>query len=149
MSKEKTGNVAVGVVVSVLIVASVAAIGYFQFNVAPTVFTTPSTATSSTSTGLPPPGKYVGVSIPVGAASPPGPGYGPPTVTVVVGVNNTVVWTNTDPAIHTVTANDNSFNSNNMNQGDVFTYVFKVPGTFNYHCIYHSWMLGTVVVKSG
>lgn len=149
MSKAKTSTAAVGIVVSVLIVAAVAAIGYFQFNVAPTVFTTPTTTTASTATGLPPAGKYVNVTMPSGAASPPGPGYGPATVTVVIGVNNTIVWVNNDPALHTVTALDNSFNSQNMNQGDVFMFQFKVPGTYSYHCIYHSWMQGTVIVKSG
>ncbi len=131
-----------------LIVGAVAAVGYFQFNIAPSVFTS-TTTTSSTSTGLPPPGKYVSVTIPVGAASPPGPGFAPATITVVMGVNNTVVWTNADQAIHTVTATDNSFNSNNMNQGDVFMYTFNTPGTYTYHCIYHSWMIGTVIVKQG
>ncbi len=51
--------------------------------------------------------------------------------------------------MHTVTANDNSFNSNNMNQGDVYIRQFTTPGTFTYRCIYHSWMQGTIIVKSG
>jgi plastocyanin len=139
---------AVGAVVSIIIIGAVAGIGYFQFNVAPSLFTSTTTSTATTS-GLPPPGKYVNVTIPSGAASPPGPGYGPATVKVVIGVNNTVVWTNADAALHTVTASDNSFNSGNMNQGNVFLYQFNTPGTFSYRCIYHSWMQGTVVVRSG
>ena len=135
-----------GVVVAILIVGSIGAISYFQFNVAPTMFTS-TTTTSSTSTGLPPPGHYVNVSIVPGASSQGNLGFGPDVVTLVIGVNNTVVWTNNDQAPHTVTAKDNSFNSGNMNPGDVFTFTFNVPGTYKYGCDYHSWMAGTVIVK--
>ncbi len=76
------------------------------------------------------------------------PGYSPPTITVVLGVNNTVVWTNDDTVPHTVTADDGSFSSGNMNPGDTFSFTFATPGTYTYHCSYHYWMKGTVIVKS-
>lgn len=75
--------------------------------------------------------------------------YSPPGITVVIGVNNTVTWTNNDIAPHTVTADGGSFNSGNLNPGQSFTHVFTTPGTYAYHCEYHSWMHGTVIVKSG
>ena len=76
------------------------------------------------------------------------PGFNPSTITVVIGVNNTVEWVNDDIAPHTVTANDGSFSSGNLNPGDTFSFTFTKQGTYMYHCNYHSWMLGTVIVKA-
>lgn len=74
--------------------------------------------------------------------------YAPDPATVVIGVNNTVTWVNNDSSPHTVTANDGSFNSGNVAPGGVFTYTFTTPGTYEYHCIYHPWMIGTITVKA-
>jgi len=91
----------------------------------------------------------VHVSIPNGTSTnTASPGYSPATITVVIGTNNTVTWTNDDISIHTVTANDNSFNSGDIAPGASFTFTFTTPGTYPYHCVYHSWMSGTVVVKA-
>ena len=73
----------------------------------------------------------------------------PSPVTVVIGVNNTVTWVNDDSAPHTVTANDGSFGSGNIAPTGTFTFTFTTPGTYEYHCLYHPWMVGTVIVKSG
>ena len=67
---------------------------------------------------------------------------------MVIGVNNTVQWTNNDIAPHTVTAVDKSFDSGELNTGDTFTYTFTTPGTYQYGCSYHPWMKGTVIVKA-
>jgi len=75
--------------------------------------------------------------------------YLPDQVTVVIGVNNTVMWVNDDSAPHTVTANDGSFGSGNIGAAGSYTYTFTTPGTYRYACIYHSWMVGTVIVKAG
>jgi plastocyanin len=92
----------------------------------------------------------VAVSIPNGAGNGPqaAPGYAPDKITVVIGVNNTVTWTNNDPIHHTVTSSpgNGSLNSGDMAQGATYTYTFTTPGTYNYVCVYHSWMTGTVVV---
>jgi manganese oxidase len=74
------------------------------------------------------------------------PGYSPDIVTVMVGMNNTITWTNNDNAAHTVTALDNSFNSGNLDPGQTWIYTFSTPGTYHYHCLYHPWMNGTVIV---
>lgn len=76
------------------------------------------------------------------------PGYSPAAITVVIGVNNTVTWTNSDVAIHTVTASDKSFDSGDVLPGATFSFTFKTPGIYTYHCIYHEWMSGTVTVKA-
>ena len=75
-------------------------------------------------------------------------GYAPDNITVVIGVNNTIIWTNNDNEPHTVTASDGSFDSENMNPGASFTYTFTTPGTYEYICTYHPWMHGYVIVKS-
>lgn len=80
------------------------------------------------------------------------PGYAPDTVTLVMGVNNTVTWTNNDSVHHTVTSTSapagGSFDSGNMNAGASCSHTFTVPGTYQYDCSYHSWMKGTIVVKA-
>ena len=71
--------------------------------------------------------------------------YSPGTVTVKAG--DTVVWTNADERDHTVTADDGSFKSDNLGNGDSFQHKFAKPGKYTYHCNYHPRMKGTVVVE--
>ncbi len=94
----------------------------------------------------------VKVSIPSGTGASSSLNFDPRSVTVVIGVNNTVTWTNDDAAIHTITstsvpAGAQTFNDGNMNQGATFSVTFTVPGTYQYHCGIHAWMTGTVIVK--
>lgn len=104
-----------------------------------------SSATTSTTTSSAPSGSVV--TIPSGAAIQSVTDYySPSTITVVIGVNNTVTWVNNDAAAHTVTADDGSFNSGNLNPGQTWTHTFTTPGTYGYYCAYHSWMAGTVIV---
>ncbi len=101
--------------------------------------------TQTTSTGVAAAGPVV--SIPSGAAMQTSTMYySPSTITVVIGVNNTVTWVNNDDAPHTVTASDGSFNSGNLNAGQSWTFTFTTPGTYAYSCAYHPWMKGTVIV---
>ncbi|MDG6985323.1 MAG: cupredoxin domain-containing protein [Nitrososphaerota archaeon] len=76
-------------------------------------------------------------------------GFSPGNLTVVIGVNNTVTWTNNDITIHTVTANNGAFNSGYLNTGQTFTYTFTSPGVYEYHCQIHPWMVGYVTVLAG
>jgi plastocyanin len=89
-----------------------------------------------------------------GASASAGPGYSPNTITVIIGVNNTVTWTNADTASHTVYSTSvptsaTAFNSPLIAPGGTYTQTFSVAGTYQYHCSIHSWMTGTVIVKSG
>jgi plastocyanin len=70
--------------------------------------------------------------------------FDPTNVTIKTGA--TVTWTNQDTAKHTVVADDNSFTSGDLNQGDVFSFTFSQSGTFTYHCGVHSNMKGTIIV---
>ncbi len=74
-------------------------------------------------------------------------GYSPTNVVVVIGVNNTIVWTNKDTALHTATSTTGMINSGDLMAGRSYTVTLTTPGTNSYFCAYHSWMHGTVVVK--
>ena len=75
--------------------------------------------------------------------------FSPAVVTVIIGQNNTVTWVNRDTVTHTVTATDNSFNSGDIVAGGSWSFTFSTPGTYTYYCVYHSWMRGSVIVRSG
>ena len=62
-------------------------------------------------------------------------------------VGTTVVWTNTDPLAHTVTAVDKSFNSGLVYPGKTYRHTFTKAGTYNYFCMPHPFMKGVIVVK--
>ena len=112
-------------------------------------------ATSTTTTTSAGPGSTVVVSIQKGAGNPANPpGYSPDKVTLVLGVNASVKWTNDDTAPHTVTATTGPsgaalFKSGNLDAGQTFVYNFTSTGTYQYNCDYHAWMTGTVVVVAG
>ena len=116
----------------VLVSVVLGVLGVFAFR----FFTSPPPATSASA---------VRVSI-IPAAASYATGYDPDNITVVIGVNNTVIWTNNDNEPHTVTAADGSFDSGNMDPGATFTYTFTKPGTYTYICTYHPWMHGYVTV---
>ncbi len=77
--------------------------------------------------------------------------FNPRNITVVIGVNNTITWTNDDPKSehHTVTARSSTalLNSGDMGPGAAFTCTFATPGTYNYYCVYHPLQFGTIIVK--
>jgi plastocyanin len=56
----------------------------------------------------------------------------------------TVVWVNKDNTIHTVTANDGTFDSGDLQPGATFSYTFNTHGDYYYHCKYHSEMTGVI-----
>jgi plastocyanin len=155
MSKGPKDTYVAGIVLSVLVVAAIGAIGYFQFNVAPQIFT--STSTSSSTTGGLVPGHYVNVTIPNGAGVPPQGytqgaktqyGFSPDTITVVIGVNNTVNFINGDIAAHTATSDVSGlFDTGIMAPGASMAFTLTTAGTFTYRCTIHAWMQGTIIVK--
>jgi plastocyanin/uncharacterized cupredoxin-like copper-binding protein len=68
--------------------------------------------------------------------------FQPATLRVAAGTE--VTWTNQDPAQHTVTAEDGSFDSGAMDQGDTFS--TRVNGPITYVCAIHPTMRGTLRV---
>ena len=71
--------------------------------------------------------------------------YDPETVTVDAGTE--VTWTNSDDAAHTATADDSSFDTGDLDQGDSNSVTFDEPGTFTYYCRFHPFMKATVEVQ--
>lgn len=72
--------------------------------------------------------------------------FSPGTITVHVG--DTIVWTSHGPSLHTVTANNGSFDSGAINVNGTFSHTFTGAGTVPYHCTFHQslGMVGTIVV---
>lgn len=100
----------------------------------------------------PPPGvQTVDIAIVLGAVDPSSSlWYDPPVVTVVIGVNNTVRWTNQDNAPHTATARDEvTFDTENLNAGEAKSVSIRQPGTYEYFCRYHPWMVAQLEVVGG
>ena len=60
----------------------------------------------------------------------------------------TVLWTNSSPLAHTVTADDGAYDSGSLDAGATFTWVFDAPGVYTYFCAPHKalGMLGVIVV---
>jgi len=83
--------------------------------------------------------------------------FQPSVITVVIGVNNTITWTNNDGADHSVTfvnvpsgVQKLSLSNPDVGSGESYTITLTVAGTYRYHCSFHpAWMHGTIVVKSG
>jgi len=65
--------------------------------------------------------------------------------TVAVGAN--VTWTNQDAAPHTATADDASFDTGNLRQGDTGTVTFRKAGSFAYFCEFHKFMRAKITVR--
>jgi len=63
-----------------------------------------------------------------------------------VPAGTTVTWNNDDNDIHTVTADNGSFDSGDLDPGERYQYTFTQPGTYSYHCQRHVGMVGTVTV---
>jgi amicyanin len=67
---------------------------------------------------------------------------------IIIQVGDTVTWTNQDSAPHTVTSDSGSeLDSELLSQGQSYSHTFNDPGTFEYHCTPHPFMIGTVTVE--
>lgn len=77
----------------------------------------------------------VAVSIPPGSTGRGAQAYG--TNPLVVTPGTTVTWTNNDTMPHSVTADDNSFDSGTLLAGQTFSHTFDAVGTFSYYCTIH------------
>jgi plastocyanin len=61
-----------------------------------------------------------------------------------------VIWINRDAEPHTATAEDDSFDTGDLEEGKLASETFKKPGTYRYICSIHPEMRGTVeVLPSG
>jgi plastocyanin len=74
----------------------------------------------------------------------PGRFFAPADLDVLVGT--TVTWRNSDLSTHTVTEDDDAFDSGHIRPGGEFTQAFTETGTFAFHCTIHRFMRGSVNV---
>jgi len=74
--------------------------------------------------------------------------YTPQQLTVVIGINNTVTWTNGDIVGHSVTSDSGLFDSGILGFNQQWSFTFAQPGTYHYHCSVHELMVGSVTVLS-
>jgi len=74
---------------------------------------------------------------------------------ISIGVGETVTWSNDDTAAHTVTSGTPAspseevgalFDSSLFLAATTFSHTFDEAGTFEYFCMVHPWMQGTVIV---
>jgi plastocyanin len=74
--------------------------------------------------------------------------FSPGTVSIKVG--DSISWSDSTEAPHTVTADQagGPMQSGVLNQGDSYRVTFGAAGDFAYHCEIHSYMRGTVHVAS-
>jgi plastocyanin len=70
----------------------------------------------------------------------------PAAVTIAAGQK--IVFINDDDDAHTVTADDQSWDSEGLNQGQQWQHAFSKAGKIAYHCTVHPFMKGTIVVRT-
>ena len=73
---------------------------------------------------------------------------------VTIDVGGEVTWENDDTAAHTITSGtpaegpDGHFDSSLVMAGSSFSHTFDEAGSFDYFCMVHPWMAGTVIVEA-
>jgi len=97
-------------------------------------------------------GTYL-VNVPMGAAG--GVGNFEPNI-IKIEQGDTIKWTIFDRGTHSVTSNSGLFDNSSMEANRAgstcfpnckpFAYTFHNDGTYDYHCKFHSWMQGSVIV---
>lgn len=71
--------------------------------------------------------------------------FNPVQVTIFAGQN--VTWINKDTVAHQILIKPGDIESHKLVQGSRFTYTFRTPGVYSYHCTYHPDMEGAIVVR--
>jgi len=73
---------------------------------------------------------------------------------VTIKADTEVTWENNDTAAHTATGGSATegpsgvFDSSLIMAGSSFSHTFDAAGTFDYFCMVHPWMEGTVIVEA-
>jgi hypothetical protein len=70
-----------------------------------------------------------------------------PTIADIV-AGETVSWTNDSVRNHTVTADDDSFESGNLGPNEHFARMFDKTGVYAYHCRLHPYIQGEIAVHT-
>ncbi|MGI9566915.1 MAG: cupredoxin domain-containing protein [Nitrosopumilus sp.] len=81
--------------------------------------------------------------------------YVPNAPTVLLTIDNRVIWENLDDTAHTVTPDhrhsdffSGDFGSTGvLKPGDSYEFLFTEPQEVHYHCQPHPWMTGSIIVE--
>jgi plastocyanin len=60
---------------------------------------------------------------------------------------DTVVWSNTDFVPHTSTARNSGWDSKEIGANASWRHVPRTAGRYEYYCVFHPTMKGTIVVR--
>jgi len=66
---------------------------------------------------------------------------------IEITVGTTVRWTNNDQLVHTISADDGSWDSGPVEPGKTWTHTFTQPGEYAFHCTPHPFMKAVIVVR--
>ncbi len=98
------------------------------------------------------PRETAGEAVEAGATAPPAVradievyAFVPPRI--VISAGSTVEWTNRDEVVHTVSAEDGSWESGAIESGETWRATFSEPGIYPYYCGPHPYMKGVVIVR--
>jgi plastocyanin len=72
-------------------------------------------------------------------------GYGPSSITTIT-VGQAVTFTNSGTSPHDATSSDGSWKTPLLQSGASASVTFSTPGSFDFACVLHPWMKGTVIV---
>ncbi len=87
------------------------------------------------------------IVIPFGAASMPSErNYIPTAVTISLGINSTVQWTNADAVPHRIVSTEGFFDSGLIYPDQTWTYAFDGTGIYFYRSPEHDWLQGKITV---
>ena len=64
-----------------------------------------------------------------------------------IAAGTTVRWTNNDQLVHTISADDGSWDSGPVEPGKSWSHTFTQAGEFAFHCTPHPFMKAVVVVR--
>ncbi|MCI0559178.1 MAG: plastocyanin/azurin family copper-binding protein [Nitrososphaera sp.] len=147
-------NHAGGISIIAFVVALAVSMGYYQFVYIPQANAKPQLPEEILN-----PQESSAVSIAEGASLPTnGRFFVPKDVRATIGINNKVIWTNTDITAHTVTTDDGYVDLINgpfdstpqlgslILPGKTFEFTFTKVGEYAYHCEPHPHMQGSIEV---
>ena len=146
-------NQAAGISIVAFIIAVTASMAYYQF-----VYTKEANAKPQIPAEVLNPPDSVKVYILQGSSQPSQQkNFEPKEARGTLGINNKIIWTNTDTTAHSVTS-DNQYKdqiNGPFNSIDsiglvlpqkTFEFTFTKDGEYAYHCEPHPWMTGKVII---
>jgi plastocyanin len=68
-------------------------------------------------------------------------------VRISIPAGTTLTWQNEGAVIHTATATNQAWDTGDIPSGQSRSVSFASPGTFNYNCSPHPWMIGQITVQ--